>query len=294
MVLGADGSVEPALGDVTTGPGSWPGRGRAQAGREKTRDTSPPCTYRDPMTRAHSDIDVRPITEAELAEWLRAVNTGFLRGPAVTETELEARRGQFEQGRFLGAFDGARCVATFRSFAQELTAVGGTLVAADAVSDVTVTATHRRRGLLTRMMGQDLAGREGARRRRGHPDRRRVPDLRPLRLRPRHLGRRVDGRRPAHRPRPPLVRPRGRRPYRPGGRPRTYASSAPNCTSGVRRARPARSAATTGGGRSTRASYGSTPTWTEPFFAVYRSADGEVEGLVAYEVDDKWGDGKRR
>ncbi|NUQ98581.1 MAG: GNAT family N-acetyltransferase, partial [Streptomyces sp.] len=32
------------------------------------------------------------------------------------------------------------------------------------------------------------------------------------------------------------------------------------------------------------------PKWTEPFFAVYRAPDGEVEGLVAYEVDDKWGD----
>lgn len=32
VVLGADGSVEPALGDVTTGPGSWPGGGRAHGG----------------------------------------------------------------------------------------------------------------------------------------------------------------------------------------------------------------------------------------------------------------------
>src|SRR3954469_21465771 len=109
------------------------------------------------MTPAHPPIDVRPITEAELPEWLRAVRTGFLRGPAVSESELDARRGQFEPNRFIGAFDGDRCVATFRSFAQEVTAVGGTLVTADAISAVTVTATHRRRGLLTRMMSRDLA-----------------------------------------------------------------------------------------------------------------------------------------
>lgn len=30
--------------------------------------------------------------------------------------------------------------------------------------------------------------------------------------------------------------------------------------------------------------------WTEPFYAVYRSATGEVEGLVSYESDDKWHD----
>ena len=59
--------------------------------------------------------------------------------------------------RTLGAFDGGRCVATFRSFAQELTVVGGRLVPADAISNVTVTSTHRRRGLLTRMMARDLA-----------------------------------------------------------------------------------------------------------------------------------------
>jgi predicted acetyltransferase len=32
------------------------------------------------------------------------------------------------------------------------------------------------------------------------------------------------------------------------------------------------------------------PKWTEPFFALYRAADGTVEGLMAYEVDDKWAD----
>lgn len=106
---------------------------------------------------APADIDVRPVTEAEYPEWLRAVHVGFLREPVVSKSELEARRAQFEPGRLLGAFDGDRCVATFRSFAQEVTAVGGEFVAADAISAVTVTATHRRRGLLTRMMSQDLA-----------------------------------------------------------------------------------------------------------------------------------------
>jgi predicted acetyltransferase len=32
------------------------------------------------------------------------------------------------------------------------------------------------------------------------------------------------------------------------------------------------------------------PSWTEPFYAVYRSADGEVAGLVSYESDDNWQD----
>jgi predicted acetyltransferase len=33
--------------------------------------------------------------------------------------------------------------------------------------------------------------------------------------------------------------------------------------------------------------------WTEPFHAVYRSAAGEVEGLVTYRCDDNWGDVKQ-
>jgi predicted acetyltransferase len=33
--------------------------------------------------------------------------------------------------------------------------------------------------------------------------------------------------------------------------------------------------------------------WTEPFYAVYRSATGEVEGMVSYGSDDKWGDAKQ-
>ncbi|MGW3829570.1 sterol carrier protein domain-containing protein, partial [Streptomyces sp. NPDC005071] len=33
--------------------------------------------------------------------------------------------------------------------------------------------------------------------------------------------------------------------------------------------------------------------WTEPFYAVYRSADGEVEGMVSYRADDHWGDAKQ-
>jgi predicted acetyltransferase len=30
--------------------------------------------------------------------------------------------------------------------------------------------------------------------------------------------------------------------------------------------------------------------WKEPFYAAYRSASGEIEGLVAYTSDDNWGD----
>lgn len=33
--------------------------------------------------------------------------------------------------------------------------------------------------------------------------------------------------------------------------------------------------------------------WTEPFYAVYRNADGEAEGLLPYTSDGEWGDAKQ-
>jgi predicted acetyltransferase len=48
-------------------------------------------------------------------------------------------------------------VGTFRSFPQRVTAVGGQAVRANAISSVSVASTHRRRGILRRMMGADLA-----------------------------------------------------------------------------------------------------------------------------------------
>lgn len=101
-------------------------------------------------------LDIRTITESELPDWLRARNTGFLSPPEVSDEEVELRRPGLDLDRTQGAFDDGRCVGCFRSFAQELTAVGGAPVPANAVTNVGVLPTHRRRGLLTEMMGRDL------------------------------------------------------------------------------------------------------------------------------------------
>ncbi|MFI7314730.1 GNAT family N-acetyltransferase [Streptomyces hygroscopicus] len=96
------------------------------------------------------------LADSDLTSWILALHTGFLRPPETSEREVELRRGQIDLSRTQGVFDGGRCVATFRSFAQRLTAVGGADVPADAISNVTVSPTHRRRGLLNRMMEHDL------------------------------------------------------------------------------------------------------------------------------------------
>ncbi|UUU40826.1 GNAT family N-acetyltransferase [Streptomyces sp. NBC_00162] len=102
--------------------------------------------------------DVRPIAESELADWMRALNTGFLAPARVTESDVAQRAKYNDLARIQGAFDSdtGRCVAAFRSFAQRLTVPGGAAVPASAVSNVAVLPTHRRQGLLTRMMAAEL------------------------------------------------------------------------------------------------------------------------------------------
>jgi predicted acetyltransferase len=94
---------------------------------------------------------------AAIDAWIRAIHTGFLDPVPPTDEQLELRRAKQDYSRARGVFDGDRCVATFRSFDQRLTVPGGGDLAANAVSAVTVLATHRRRGLLSGMMREDLA-----------------------------------------------------------------------------------------------------------------------------------------
>ncbi|MFG2354222.1 GNAT family N-acetyltransferase [Streptomyces sp. NPDC048521] len=228
--------------------------------------------------------EVRTVTDAELEDWQRALKTGFLRPPDMTPEQVEARRRV--PGRRLGAFDDGRCVATFRSFAQELTAVGGTPVPADAISNVTVSPTHRRRGLLTRMMGQDLA----AAKERGDVVATLIAAEYPI------YGRYGFGPATWTTEWTVEVTRSGLDPRRSGpedgGRidlvdAEDVRKLGPELHERFRRAQPGAVSrdelwwqVNTGAVRF--------DAWTEPFYAVYRSASDEVEGLVSYESDDSW------
>lgn len=253
--------------------------------------TPPPrYTYRDPMSRPAEDIDVRPVTEADFADWHRALNTGFLREPTVSQEQLEARRHQFVPGRLLGAFDGGRCVATFRSFAQEVTAVGGAAVPADAISNVTVSPTHRRRGLLTRMMSRDLAAAKD----RGDVVATLIAAEYPI------YGRygfgpatwttewTVDVARTGLDPRWSGPQDGGRIDLVDGEEVR---KTGPELHERIRRTRPGAVSRDELWWRVHTGTARFGGEWTEPFYAAYRSSSGEVEGLVSYEADDNW-DGK--
>ncbi|MFJ9997916.1 GNAT family N-acetyltransferase [Streptomyces werraensis] len=241
---------------------------------------------------SRADIDVRPIDESEFADWSRAMNIGFLREPTLGEELLEARRAQFVPGRTVGAFDDGRCVATFRSFAQELTVAGGAAVPADAVTNVTVSPTHRRRGLLTRMMAEDLA----AAKERGDVVATLIAAEYPI------YGRYGFG--PAtwttewtiDVPRAGLD-PRWAGPED-GGRidlvdAEDVRKLGPELHERLRRSQPGAVSRDELWWQLATGAVRFHATFHEPFHVVHRSAAGEVQGMAAYTTDDTWGDAKQ-
>ncbi|GHJ34422.1 GNAT family N-acetyltransferase [Streptomyces sp. TS71-3] len=240
-----------------------------------------------------ADPDIRTIAESDLVDWMRALNTGFLRPPTPTPAAVADRAGSIAYARARGAFDAGRCVATFRSFPQRLTAVGGASVQADAISSVTVSPTHRRRGLLSRMMAADLAearergdvvasliaaeypiyGRFGFGPAAGVADW--EVDVPRAGLDPRWSG-------PADGGRIDLVDGAEVRKVGPELHERFLARQ----HGAVDRDEHWWQRATGQLGPAMD------PTWTEPFQALYRAPDGTVEGLLAYRSDDVWNDAK--
>ncbi len=101
------------------------------------------------------ELDVRTITEDEVPAWCAALNTGFLN--PVGDVDAEARRAGLFLDRTWGGFDGDRIVATLRSFPTRMTVPGGGSVAASALTAVTTTSTHRRRGLASRLIAGEMA-----------------------------------------------------------------------------------------------------------------------------------------
>lgn len=238
-------------------------------------------------------LEVRAVVESEYPDWLRAVHTGFLRPPVVSDEEVADRLPHTDLSRVLGVFDGGRVVATFRSFTQELSTVGGGSLVADAVSGVTVSATHRRQGLLSRMMARDLAEAKE----RGdavatliaaeYPIYGRfgfgpatwtaewTVDVRRAGLDPRRTGRPEDG---------------GRIDLTDGEEIRKVGPGLHRRLAGVRAGMVERDSRRWD--METGLAFHNSP-WTEPFYVVYRDEAGEPQGFASYTCDDTWEDGKQ-
>lgn len=104
-------------------------------------------------------LDIRNVADDPDAAkaWMYAAGYGFLRPHRPSPESVRTRLKEQDLSRALGVFDGPRCVATYRSFPQELTVPGGAPLTANAVSAVTVTAPYRRQGLVRRFIERDLA-----------------------------------------------------------------------------------------------------------------------------------------
>lgn len=105
-----------------------------------------------------ADVPLVPLDrddEALVRSWAVTTALTYL-GPVPSDTDIAWRRERTLDHRITVGVDDGQVVATFRSFDTTLV-LPGSRVDANAVSGVTVLATHRRRGLLSRWMDAELA-----------------------------------------------------------------------------------------------------------------------------------------
>lgn len=98
------------------------------------------------------NIDIRPVPEEDFEPFATAGANAF--GAGVPD-HLDEERHIMEFDRTLAAFDGEEIVSTAGVFSLQLTVPGGVAPTA-GVTWVSVKPTHRRQGILTRMMQRQL------------------------------------------------------------------------------------------------------------------------------------------
>jgi predicted acetyltransferase len=99
------------------------------------------------------EIDIRTCKRGELPSFLRVLETAFSHG--ISDESIERLMKVMEPGRMHAAFEGDAMVGTAGVHPFTLTIPGGRVPAA-GVTMVGVPPSHRRRGILTRMMRAQL------------------------------------------------------------------------------------------------------------------------------------------
>jgi predicted acetyltransferase len=105
-------------------------------------------------------VDIRTIQPDEQRAAYEIMAIVF--GDNLTDHLVDDEAIVAELDRYFAAFDGDRIVGTAAAYTFELTVPGGAKVAMGGVTNVGVVATHRRQGLLRRLMGElidDAVGR---------------------------------------------------------------------------------------------------------------------------------------
>ncbi len=96
------------------------------------------------------DLELRPIVADELPAYQLADQYGF--GFRPEDADAHAEWTGAELDRTVAVFEGDEVVGTGRNYSLELTLPGGGIVPAGGVSWISVRPTHRRRGILRRVM----------------------------------------------------------------------------------------------------------------------------------------------
>ena len=99
------------------------------------------------------DIRIRNIAEDEFQEWSRTEARGF--SFHATEDYIRRSRSVAELDRSFGAFEGGQTVGATTTRTSGITIPGG-MAGLGYIDDVSVLPTHRRLGILTRMMRAQL------------------------------------------------------------------------------------------------------------------------------------------
>ena len=106
---------------------------------------------------------VNPVPVEEVDPWTRSMATTFIQNPGGDSVQgwVDQLRRRWQPERTLGVKDRGRWVATMRTEPRQLTVPsppgGGAELAVDALTNVTVAATHRRQGFMSRMLASSLA-----------------------------------------------------------------------------------------------------------------------------------------
>ena len=103
-------------------------------------------------------VEIRFISKDDIAEFVSADRYGFGHDdPTDGNTMFEQWLVDSDAvSQSIAAFDKGRIVGTFSSYPLQLTVPGGSSVGMAGTTWVTVQATHRRQGILTKMMGLHL------------------------------------------------------------------------------------------------------------------------------------------
>ncbi|HEX2903085.1 MAG TPA: GNAT family N-acetyltransferase, partial [Jatrophihabitans sp.] len=106
--------------------------------------------------------EIRTVAADEIRPWVKTMRTGLMANPGdISEATMDFWRSVWQPERAFGAYDGGRCVGTLRTFPTSYTVPAGpgrtAEISCDALTQVSVAATHRRQGLLRGMLTRSLA-----------------------------------------------------------------------------------------------------------------------------------------